>query len=203
MSKLLLSLSLIAASTLCTVASAAPVAISSVTASGTFFTYNVANLINGVGLNGDNTHTGNWQAKWMNDGGATGSLTFDFGSTVALASTIIWNYGGGCCDSNRSVKDLVIEASTDGLNYLDLGQFVLDQSDTTAIDAQVLSLGSVNARFVRFGLLSNYGGGYAGLSEVQFFADSGSNSSVPEPTALSLLAAAGLGMAAARRRKAA
>lgn len=182
-----------------TAAQADQLAVSSVTASSTFHTYNVNSLINGGGLNLDGTHTGNWSEKWITDGTATGTLTFDLGGVVTLGSTRIWNYGGGCCDANRSTRDLSIEYSLDGLTYASAGSFLLAQTDADPIGVQSLNLGGIGARYVRFNLDSNFGNGaeYVGLSEVQFYDTA---SSVPEPTSM-LLMAAGLGVVVARRRK--
>lgn len=70
---------------------ATPIAIDSVTASSTFFTYDVGHLIDGSGLSGG-LHDTDFNAMWMNDGGSTASLVFDLGQTYSLNGTDIWNY---------------------------------------------------------------------------------------------------------------
>lgn len=181
-------------------AQAADIAISSVTASSTFYTYNAANLINGNGLSGD-LHSGNWEAKWLLDGATTGYLTFDLGGLFKVGSTTIWNYGPGCCGEGRSVRDLSISLSTDGVNYTEFGSFVLSQPLTDPFAGETLALGDTKARFVRFDIQSNHGDGdYTGLSEVKF----NGVSAVPEASSLAYgligLATAGLLM---RRRSSA
>lgn len=152
-----------------TSAHAAEIAVSSVTASSTFFTYNVNNLINGNGLVVDQ-HTGAWENKWLLDGVTTGTVTFDLGSLFKVGSTTVWNYGPGCCGEGRSTKDLGISVSTDGANYTSAGNFVLNQVTTDPFPGQSLALNDVNARFVRFSINSNYGDAqYSGLSEVKFY----------------------------------
>jgi len=152
-----------------TSAQAAEIAVSSVTASSTFYTYNVNNLINGSGLVGAN-HTGDWVNKWLLNGTTTGTLTFDLGSLFKVGSSTVWNYGPGCCGEGRSVKDLGISVSTDGVNFSSSGNFVLNQVTTDPFPGQSLALNDVSARYVRFSINSNYGDTtYSGLSEVKFY----------------------------------
>lgn len=152
-----------------TSAHAAEIAVSSATASSTFFTYNVNNLINGSGLVGTD-HTGAWENKWLLDGVTTGTVTFDLGSLFKVGSTTVWNYGPGCCGEGRSTKDLGISVSTDGATYTSAGNFVLNQVTTDPFPGQSLALNDVSARFVRFSINSNYGDTtYSGLSEVKFY----------------------------------
>ena len=176
---------------------AVEIGVMDVTASSTFYTYNVDNLINGAGLTGS-LHSGNWENKWMTNGTTTGSLTFDFGSTYTVGTTNIWNYGPGCCGAGRSVRDLGISFSSNGIDYTSFANFVLAQPTTDPFAAETLNLG-FNARYVQFALNSNYGDSYSGLSEVKFF-----TSAVPEPETYAMfLAGLGLMGAIARRRKAA
>lgn len=161
-------------------AQAADIAVSSVTASSTFYTYDAINLVNGKGLSGD-LHSGNWDAKWMLNGTTTGSLTFDLGSLFKVGGTTIWNYGPGCCGEGRSVQDLSISLSSDGVNFTDLGTFTLSNPSTDPFAGETLALGDTVARFVRFDILSNHGDTtYSGLSEVKF----NGVSAVPEASSL-------------------
>lgn len=154
-----------------TSAHAAEIAVSSVTASSTNPGLSVVNLINGSGLVGT-LHTGDFAGKWLLDGAAieTGTVTFDLGSLFKVGSTTVWNYGPGCCGNDRSVKDLGVSVSNDGVNFSAAGNFVLTQPSTDPFPGQSLALNDVNARFVRFSLNSNYGNEtYTGLSEVKFY----------------------------------
>ncbi len=152
-----------------TSAQAAEIAVSSVTASSTYYTYNVNNLINGSGLVGTD-HTGDWENKWLLDSVTTGTVTFDLGSLFKVGSSTVWNYGTGCCAVERSVKDLGVSVSTDGVNFSNAGAFVLTQPTTDPFPGESLALNDVSARYVRFSINSNYGDTtYSGLSEVKFY----------------------------------
>ncbi len=152
-----------------TSAQAAEIAVSSVTASSTFYTYDVNNLINGSGLVGTD-HDGDFHNKWLLDGVPTGTVTFDLGSLFKVGSSTVWNYGTGCCAVERSVKDLDVSVSTDGVNFSNAGAFVLTQPATDPFPGQSLALNDVSARYVRFSINSNYGDTtYSGLSEVKFY----------------------------------
>jgi len=178
-------------------ASGAQLTIADVTASSTFYTYNVNNLINGVGLIGSGQHSGDYQGKWMTNNTVTGSLVFDLGAVDTLTSSKIWNYNGGCCDAARSVKDLTVSTSVNGVTYSAPTAFMLSHTETSPFGGQSLGVTGVG-RYVKFDLLSNYGAGYTGLSEVQFF---GAVGGVPEPAAWALMIVGfGLVGVASRRR---
>lgn len=192
--KLMAGAACIAAMTATAAVHAAPITVSSVTASGTFSSYNVNNLINGSGLSGG-LHSGLYTGKWLTNGTVTGSLVFDLGAVFDVTNSSIWNYGNGCCGAGRSVKNLAVEGSLDGVTYFDVGSFILTQPVGDPFAAESIALNET-ARYFRFNLQSNYGDSYTGLSEVQF---NGSEAAVPEPATLALVALGLIGFAARRR----
>jgi len=181
---------------LSSISSAAQIAVSNVTASSTFGTYSLSNLTNGSGLTGS-LHSGDWTTKWLTNQNDPGTLVFDLGFAYDLTSSSIWNYGNGCCGAGRSVKDLGVEASLDGITYFNIGSFLLNQPVGDPFAAESISL-ITTAQFVRFNLNSNYGDSYTGLSEVQFF---GEAASVSEASSIALLGLGLMGLGISRRKK--
>jgi hypothetical protein len=169
----------------------------SVTASSTFSSYNVNNLINGSGLSGGLADS-NFHNMWMNNGGSTATLVFDLGAVYTLDSTSIWNYNASCCGLDRSVQSLDILISANDVAFTAVGSFSgLPEGTGNPIPADVLSLSGATGRWVEFNITSNYGDEFSGLSEVQF---SGNSGAVPEPDSGLLLLAGVVGGMVCRRR---
>jgi hypothetical protein len=62
--------------------------VTTTTNMGTWFSYNIANLTNGVGLSAmtiSATHSANWQDMWISNQITTGWLQFDLGAVVQLS----------------------------------------------------------------------------------------------------------------------
>src|SRR5262245_48310959 len=69
--------------------------VTTTTNMGTWSTYNLANLTNGVGLSALNlgaTHSGTWQEMWLSNQITTGWIQFDLGSIQPLWMIAVWNY---------------------------------------------------------------------------------------------------------------
>lgn len=196
---LLLATSILAAGT------ANAVIISGVSASssvGTFSSYSINNLTNGVGLSSldiEATHGNHYSDMWMSDEATTGVLTFDLGGLYAVSAVDIWQYNYSN-NAERGVQDFDILVSTDGSNFTPLFTdltLAISQNEST-IDSQQFWLSNINATHIQIDIKSNYGEPYyVGLSEVQF-----STGLVPEPSSYALLAGiTGLTLTLARRRK--
>ena len=175
---------------------------------GTFGSYTLSNLTNGVGLTPSisttATHSTFFGDMWMNNsGGTVGNLTFDLGGTYSLSGISIWNYDYD--DSqDRGVKDFTLESSSDGISFTSLlGTTTLSIAQYLPITnepAQIFALGNTTASHVRLNYLNNYGDpALTGLSEVQFVGAT----AIPEPSTIAMfgIGAGVMGLVSIRRRR--
>ncbi|SNS18848.1 PEP-CTERM protein-sorting domain-containing protein [Sphingomonas laterariae] len=179
-------------------ASAAIIAPVGVTASSTFWTYDVDNLINGSGVAGG-FHDGNYNNAWMTETtGEPAHLIFDLGAAYDLSSALIWQFNVDF-GLDRGVRDFAISLSTDGMSFADATAGTLMQGTSQPLPAQLVELAGT-ARYVRLDLLNNYGDQWTwtGLSEVRF---DGTVAAVPEPASWAMMIGGfGLVGGAMRRR---
>ena len=116
-------------------------------------------------------------------------VEFDLGKPVDLTAIKIWNYNEGYVRdlTSRGVRDLRVLGSTTGKPdsfTIELGDFRLARGSGNA-PAETIDARARGVRFVRFEILSNYGGakypargepadnGFVGLAEVRFLAETG------------------------------
>jgi hypothetical protein len=173
----------------------------SVSATSTFWTYDVNNLINGSGLSADGLHDRFYSTHWMTDLGVSrAQLTFDLGAVYQLVSADIWQFNYAdpypvnplhiINTIDRGVKDFNILISTDGVDYTQVfsGRMTRENGDPAA--AQNFSFAG-EAQYVKLDLLNNYAEGsiydpYAtGLGEVRF--NSADVGAVPEPATWAMM----------------
>ncbi len=152
----------------------------------------------GLNINGPGTHSrvpdGGAGTQWLTTGvGAfpgrddlNPQITWDLGATYNVANMRVWNYNesdGG--NTSRGIKTTDVSTSTDSITYTPLGNVGLNKSPgLDNVDfSQVVSLGGVSARFIRFNNIVNWGdtNNFVGLSEIQF-----DGVAVPEPTSIVL-----------------
>ncbi len=131
------------------------------------------NVVNGSGLNEDDQHSTAAEDMWLGSAGADPVwIQFEFDKVYKLYELLVWNYniqfepvlGFG-------VKDVTIEYSVDGVEWMTLGdaQFAQATATPTYIANTAVDLAGVAARFVRLDVTSGYGIlGQYGLSEVRF-----------------------------------
>lgn len=195
MKKLALCLCLVLSLVCCvTLAEAALLTPVSVDASSTFYTYNENNLINGSGMS-DDAHSGYWADMWLSEFADIPVLTFNLGGLYEVTATNIWQYNS-TISFNRGVKDFDILSSIDGINFSYVTTESLFKETAGNAFAQTVLFNTV-AQYIRFDVLSNFGDGYTGLSEVSFI---GTNP-VPEPASMVLLGLGGLGLMGLKRKK--
>lgn len=149
---------------------AAVISPNSVTASSTFSSYTLVDLINEDGLSGGlegGLHGTDYFTMWLsNRDDVTPDLTFDMGQTVNFVAAYIWQYNYSSL--NRGVDGFNILYSLDNISYTPLSSANLTKSPYGDIPAQVVPM-AITARYIRFEVTSNHGDGlYTGLSEVAF-----------------------------------
>ena len=129
--------------------------------------------VDGSGLNG-NQHSTEPTAMWLsaNGGPQPTWIQFAFDKVYKLDRALVWN-------SNQmlesvlgfGVKEAAVEYSVDGVQWVSLGDVQVARATGAATyTADEVELGGIAARFVKFTILSNWGGMLPqyGLSEVRF-----------------------------------
>jgi hypothetical protein len=121
---------------------------------------------------------------WLSESGTMSNhwIRFDLQSTHALAAARIWNHNHTGY-TIRSIDEFYLDVSPDGSNWSTLsgpetdGRFGLAQAPGASdyIDADLIDMSGVRARYVRFRVWTGHNAGtpgevyYAGLSEVRFY----------------------------------
>ena len=104
----------------------------------------------------------------------TGWLVFDFGKLTKVTNALIWNHNQ-LNEADRGVKTMKVyyttKANPTNADWIEIGSYTLTKAG--AIEAQkatdLIAFGEVEARKIKFDLLSNYGdNSIVGLSEVMF-----------------------------------
>jgi hypothetical protein len=133
------------------------------------------NTVNGSGLNDNDQHSSEMQDMWL---GATDDLTpwiqFALPQVHKLEKVHLWNHNSQTeTVLGFGIREALIETSTDGEAWSELGTVELAQASGTGnYTGMDLPLGGVLARYVRITGLSNYstlGLPQMGLAEVRFY----------------------------------
>jgi len=146
--------------------------VTTTTNMGTWSTYSLPNLTNGVGLSAMNlgaTHSGTFGEMWMsNTNMTTGWIQFDLGSIQSITTIAVWNYNSSI-SLLRGVATMNVSVSLDGNNFTPVGAGAqIPKGTAQPILPYLIQVNGYPARYVKFDVLSNYGTNYTGLSEVQF-----------------------------------
>ncbi len=134
-------------------------------------------IIDGSGLNADDQHTINTDDMWAGvpNPDEPSYLEFEFDHTYKLYEMLVWNYNMQFeFVLGYGLKDVTIEYSEDGTDWMTLGDFEFAQatgSNTYAANT-VVPFDGVAAKYVRLTINSNFGGTTTiyGLSELRFTA---------------------------------
>ncbi len=106
-------------------------------------------------------------------------FTFNLNGNYPIGKIGIWNYNEEN-NLNKGVKDLKISYSLNGKDYSLLKEVTLNKASGSNNEkvSNIIEIDNVNAQFIKFEFLSNYGGKTYGLSEVRFI---NGNGRVSEP----------------------
>jgi len=179
--------------------------VSASTDMGTDLNTNINNIVDGSGLSSLSltaTHAAATPiTSWVAASGVkTGNIDFNLNGQYTLAGFSVWNFNA---NSIFGIKGVSISTSLDNIIYTALngapmqfaqGPFNADEP------AEQFTVAPTLASYVRFNVLSNYGGTRSNLSEVQF---DGTPVATAVPTPALLPGLIGMGVAAWRKRKAA
>ena len=131
------------------------------------------NTVNGSGLDDEDLHSTNSSDMWSaTPGDDPLYIQFDFDKIYKLHEMLVWNYNVGFeMVLGFGLKDVTVEYSTDGADWVVLSDVVLAQG--TAMEGYAanttIDFGGVAAQSVRLTVNSGYGMmGQFGLSEVRF-----------------------------------
>ena len=130
--------------------------------------------VDGSGLNAADEHSTDPTAMWLSGIGAgnTAWIQYEFDQVYALDELWVWN-------SNQPIeyfqgfgaKDVTIEYSVDGIEWLTLGDFEFERatSQNDYTHNPPIDFGGVQAQYVKLTITSSHGGmPVFGLSEVRF-----------------------------------
>ncbi len=153
-----------------------PVGAVSATASSTTEGQDPNNTVNGSGLNESSEHTNLQEDMWLGtDTDLTPVITFELAQVEKLDKVRVWNHNTQTeAILGFGIKEALIEYSTDGESWSELGTVELAQAtgtnDYTGTD---VPLEGIVAGYVKITGLSNFsilGLPQMGLSEVRFYA---------------------------------
>ncbi len=133
------------------------------------------NTVNGSGLNLGDGHSTVLEGMWLSGQEPHGAwIQYEFDRVRKLHEMWVWNYNGSFESIiGYGLKDVTVEYSIDGMEWMTLGDFRLarapgkdDYTDYTTVE-----FGGAAARHVRITAKKNWGGilPQYGLSEVRFF----------------------------------
>jgi hypothetical protein len=133
------------------------------------------NTINGSGLVGD-LHSKNVDDMWLSAEDDPGPvwIQYEFDKVYKLNQMLVWNYNGPTALSFYGFKDVTVEYSTDGTNWIqvpDVTQFAQATGKDNYAANTVVPFGNVAAKYVKITSTANWSNGIFsqyGLSEVRF-----------------------------------
>jgi hypothetical protein len=144
------------------------------TASNSQAGFGPENTINGSGLNDQDEHSTAAVDMWQSDAAAVEPvwIQYQFDKVYELHQMMVWNYNGDLESIvGFGLKQVTVEHSTDGANWMILGEFTFNQGNSSEHYKAntVVDFAGATARYVRLTVNSSWGTwGRHGLSEVRF-----------------------------------
>ncbi len=125
----------------------------------------------------DDLHSTGLSDMWLSSQSDTGPvwIQYEFDKAYKLHEMLVWNYNGQGLNTIYGLRDVAVEYSPDGVNWVSLGDVpeFPKASGTGGYAPGVVDLGDVVAQYVKITADSNWSGGLFnqyGLSEVRFMA---------------------------------
>lgn len=126
----------------------------------------------------DNTHSTNSNDGWLScttdinpnpARGTTHWILYDLGAVYELTTTYFWNYNV-FGQTDRGMKDIILDTSTDGVSWTAQVSFELSQAtgNSSYTGNAGPNLNGISARYVLITVNSTWGHSCAGLAEVKF-----------------------------------
>ena len=149
------------------------------------------NIVNGEGLSEfpsiTATHENNSQTNALLYINGSNTIDFDLGGNFDIEGFAIWNaIGPG--SNNFGVKDVIISASQDGVNFTLIPGSPIELAESMSAPAlpETFSFDAVNATHIRIVALNNHGEpSFTGISEVAFIGTSTSTDNIINPVSAS------------------
>jgi hypothetical protein len=134
------------------------------------------NTINGSGLDVNDLHSTNTNAMWLSDSSEPGStwIQYEFDKPYKLHQMLVWNYNGPLILFSYGIKEVAVEYSIDGTNWIAIDSVTeFSQAPGTSDYAYntTVDFGGEAVKYVRIIAYGNWSGGFLqqyGLSEVCF-----------------------------------
>ncbi|MFC1781499.1 LamG-like jellyroll fold domain-containing protein [Planctomycetota bacterium] len=136
------------------------------------------NTINGSGVNPDDPdqHSNEITEMWISEPNDSDPwIQYEFDKAYKLYQMLVWNYNGQNILVYYGLKDVLIEYSADGINWLtaDISEFAQAPGVRDYVYNTIVDFAESAVKYVRIEVKSNYGNGESvfnsyGLSEVRF-----------------------------------
>jgi hypothetical protein len=148
------------------------------------------NIVNGEGLSEfpsiTATHDNNNEANAVTYFNGSNTIDFDLGGNYDVEGLAFWN-GIGSGGSNFGVKDILISASQDGINFTLIPGSPTEFAESLAVPAlpETFSFDAVSATHIRIVALTNHGEAtFTGINEIAFIGTGEATGNIINPASV-------------------